>query len=280
MVMVCFLFTMTITYSINKWQLMLGGILSVSIVAGHFFVLRLVLGVDIPYTYLLYILIPLALGGVALTNLRITNEAIESLVQSKKQMAQWNKSLEETVGKRTKELVESNKKLEAISSTDGLTEIANRRKFDMQYITEWNRAKKNGNSIALLLIDIDQFKLYNDYFGHVQGDYCLKMVAQQLCKCFRRSGELVARYGGEEFVVLLPDVNAAEAKEYGEKVRKLIELLEIKHSPTAAYGVMTISVGVVARQLLPGDTHEVFLKEADHALYSAKEKGSNRVELA
>ena len=270
----------TTVFAINRKQIILGALLSIIDVTSHFVVLKYAAGVDIPTYYLVYLVMNFILGIVGFLNNSLANEAIEALIKSKNQMADWNKKLEQTIEIRTKELVEANCKLEEMSNTDKLTGIANRRKFDMHYAAEWNRAKRNGTSLAIFIIDLDQFKLYNDSFGHQQGDQCLKLVAQGLADSFNRTGELVARYGGEEFVIVLTCLSANEALQYGEQIRSKIEALAIQQAPKADYKVMTLSIGIVARTLSSVDTQESFFKEADSALYSAKKQGRNRVELA
>ena len=245
---------------------------------GHFFVLRTVIGVDIRYPYLVYILFPIAMGITAFINLRLVNDAIESLVKSKNQMTEWNRSLEEMVKQRTKELEESNNKLEAISNTDGLTGIGNRRYFDNALATEWSHAQRTSSNLALIIADVDWFKSYNDIYGHPAGDECLRFVAKAFQDNARRESHLVARYGGEEFAVVLPVLAAEQAILFAEIMIRKIRELALPHSGSP-FGCVTISLGVAVVTPKPDQKVEDLMKAADAALYLAKNKGRNQYVL-
>lgn len=191
-----------------------------------------------------------------------------------------NEGLEATVRERTLELERSNRQLAALSSTDALTGLANRRRFDEAWAEEWQRAARQGASLALLLIDVDHFKAYNDHYGHQAGDECLRRVAAVLAGVARRAGELVARYGGEEFVVVLPGADATTAREFAERLRMAVEAEAMPHAHSPAAPVVTISMGVAAGQPRHETDAEALLKEADVALYLAKRQGRNQVLLA
>lgn len=167
--------------------------------------------------------------------------------------------------------------LERIAKTDSLTGLPNRRCFDAALAQEWSRGCRTGNSVALILIDIDWFKLYNDHYGHVLGDECLRQVAQLIGKHIKRPADLAARYGGEEFVILLPETELAGAIEVAEEVRSAIEAAKIEHRGNTA-GIVTVSAGVASNHqdgvILPTD----LLEKADSLLYRAKKLGRNRVE--
>lgn len=169
------------------------------------------------------------------------------------------------------------KELEIIAQTDSLTLLANRRCFDATLHREWARATRNHSSMAIIMLDIDWFKQYNDCYGHLRGDDCLIQVAGIIQSCVNRPGDLAARYGGEEFVILLPDTHLAGAWSIAEKVRLSIENALIDHSLSPA-GNVTISSGVVAVNLPEKEGHTAALEEADRLLYRAKTKGRNRVE--
>ena len=273
--MLCFLFILIITYSINKWQIIVGMLLSALIFLGHFFVLRNVIGVDIPYTYLVYILFPITMGTTALINLRLVNDAIESLIKSKNQMAEWNRSLDEMVKQRTKELVESNNKLEAISNTDGLTGIGNRRYFDNALVTEWSHAQRTSSKLALIIGDVDWFKNYNDIYGHPAGDECLRLVAKAFKDHARRESDLVARYGGEEFAAVFPAITADQVISFAEILIQNVRALALPHSGSQ-FGYVTISLGVAVVSPKADQKVEDLLQAADAALYLAKSKGRNQ----
>jgi len=171
-----------------------------------------------------------------------------------------------------------NQTLEKLATLDGLTGLANRRKFDTSLSVEFNRATRYATSLALIMIDVDQFKQYNDIYGHPAGDACLRAISQTIQGLAQnRPDNLAARYGGEELVVLLPDTDLANALLMAEKIRLAIEQLGIEHSgdPT---GAVTISVGVEARIPVRGvNTAEQLVEAADKALYAAKSAGRNRV---
>jgi diguanylate cyclase (GGDEF)-like protein len=181
------------------------------------------------------------------------------------------------VDERTQQLEMANRALARLSSLDGLTEVANRRAFDEAFEVEWRRASRTASSLALILVDIDHFKAYNDTYGHQGGDDCLRRVAAILGKSAARAGELVARYGGEEFVVLLPSTDGPEAAALAEALRARVEGLGIPHASSASAGVVTLSLGVAA--VVPGEGRSPadLLKDADGALYAAKRGGRNRV---
>jgi diguanylate cyclase (GGDEF)-like protein len=186
--------------------------------------------------------------------------------------------LEALVALRTQELEESNRKLTALSSTDALTGLANRRSFDEAMAREWRRAQRAGEPLALAMIDVDCFKLYNDTYGHQAGDACLREVAQVLGTGVHRATDVAARYGGEEFAFIAPLTNAEQATEIAEKIRAALQALAIPHERTiSGAGCVTISVGVAS--IIPGDKQEpeLLLQAADQALYRAKDKGRNCV---
>jgi diguanylate cyclase (GGDEF)-like protein len=188
-----------------------------------------------------------------------------------------NEGLEAIVRERTAELERSNHQLAALSSTDALTGLANRRRFDEVWAEEWQRAARNGLALALILIDVDHFKAYNDHHGHQAGDDCLRGVAAVLAREARRAGELVARYGGEEFVVVLPGIDAAEARDFAERLRAAVEAEAIPHGHAPAGPYVTLSMGVASSQPRHEADAEALLKDADVALYLAKRHGRNRV---
>jgi len=176
---------------------------------------------------------------------------------------------------RNKALNEAQSSLEELIETDALTTISNRRCFDKQILIEWNRATREKSMLSLLMIDIDDFKLFNDIYGHVRGDICLKEVAIAMKKVINRSSDLIARYGGEEFVVILPSTEHASS--IAELCRKAVEGLRIPHkgSPTSEY--ITISVGVTSTQpKIKGEVIDL-IAMADKAMYEAKESGRNKV---
>ncbi|WP_415718348.1 diguanylate cyclase [Maridesulfovibrio sp.] len=166
--------------------------------------------------------------------------------------------------------------LENMSMIDGLTGIANRRSFDQTLEQEWGRGRRNGSVLSLIMIDIDNFKAYNDNYGHGAGDECLRLVARAIQSSLSRSGDFVGRYGGEEFVVLLPECENDGALAVAENIRCKVEELNILHEFSGTADHITISLGVKS-MLCEGENGAELLHKADQALYCAKENGRNRL---
>jgi diguanylate cyclase (GGDEF)-like protein len=174
-------------------------------------------------------------------------------------------------------LAEANRRLEELSRTDGLTGVANRRQFEDVYEREWRRAQRAKGPIALLMIDIDEFKKYNDHYGHQGGDDCLKKVAETLKVSLTRASDMVARYGGEEFVVVLPGSDQQQGIATAERLRQRVEALNMPHeAATSGNKKVTISVGVASYKPAEKDRGDTLLSAADQALYGAKHGGRNR----
>jgi diguanylate cyclase (GGDEF)-like protein len=177
---------------------------------------------------------------------------------------------------REDELQIANQHLEELASLDGLTGLANRRGFDRELDGEWRRAGEGCRPLALMMIDIDHFKLFNDRYGHVRGDACLRAVGETLSLVTLEEAVVVARYGGEEFALLLPGLDIVRATALAEEVRRAIEDLLIVHAETNR-GLVTISVGVDAMVPQPGQPAADLVEAADRALYAAKRRGRNTV---
>lgn len=167
--------------------------------------------------------------------------------------------------------------LKTLSMIDGLTGIPNRRQFDEALESEWRRARRNQTSLAILMMDIDFFKAYNDHYGHLAGDDCLRQLARSLAEVMRRPADLVARYGGEEFVVLLPETKIEGAMEMAGRIQAKVKLLNIAHGHSSAADRVTLSIGVAASvptdKIMPLD----LIKQADDCLYAAKQNGRNTI---
>ncbi|ABZ83174.1 two component diguanylate cyclase [Heliomicrobium modesticaldum Ice1] len=185
------------------------------------------------------------------------------------------KEREEELLRVTAELEEAVRKLQNLSSLDGLTGLANRRRFDEYLASEWKRAIRNGTPISLILFDIDWFKPYNDTYGHIQGDDCLKAIASLMPKVVRRSSDLVCRYGGEEFAVILPDTSQEGALAVAESIREALSEAGIEHRQSPLDRV-TVSVGVATAYPSPSSEPVTLIGYADEALYEAKRQGRNR----
>lgn len=177
-------------------------------------------------------------------------------------------------------LLQLQKQLEELSYQDGLTGVANRRMFDNRLQMEWSNAQRNSLPLSLILLDIDYFKQYNDHYGHVRGDDCLKSVGQALSGAAVRPRDLLARYGGEEFVLLLPETDAQAAAQVAERCRQLIREQNIQHAHSQVAPLLTISLGVGTLVPGPFDQPEAFLERVDSLLYKAKHQGRDQAVLA
>lgn len=175
------------------------------------------------------------------------------------------------------DLQNANLELKRIAAVDGLTQIANRRSFDQLLRQEWKRMFREKQPLGLILSDIDYFKDFNDTYGHLMGDDCLRTVAQTIENCLRRPGDRVARYGGEEFAVILPNTDREGAEYIANTIRDTVGRLMIPHASSAVAEHVTISLGVAAAVPSTAMDVDAFIKKADAALYSAKEKGRNQV---
>lgn len=177
-------------------------------------------------------------------------------------------------------LLDMQKKLEELSFKDGLTGVANRRMLDSVLEEEWHKARRNQQPVSILMIDIDFFKQYNDFYGHIQGDDSLKQVAATLSGAATRARDFFARYGGEEFVMVLPETDAQAAAKIAERCQQLIFKQQIPHAQSEASQILTISIG--AGTIVPAHHEElrVFIDSVDRALYQAKLNGRNRIQAA
>jgi diguanylate cyclase (GGDEF)-like protein/PAS domain S-box-containing protein len=174
-------------------------------------------------------------------------------------------------------ILQLQRELEILSYRDSLTGVANRRMFDTVYPVQWAKARDTGHPLSLVIVDIDYFKQYNDHYGHVQGDECLRRVAQALDAAASHPGHLCARLGGEEFVLLLPATDAEGARIKAERCRKLLAQEEIPHARSGAGRLVTVSLGVGTIVPGPGDDPGVFLDRIDRRLYQAKSAGRDRL---
>lgn len=175
-------------------------------------------------------------------------------------------------------LAAANAQLALLSTTDGLTGIGNRRHFDERLGNEWQRGARQQIPLSLLLVDIDHFKLYNDHYGHVAGDACLRQVAQALARCVRRADELAARYGGEEFVLLLPGSTLADARAVAQHCMDAIAQIALPHATSCTAQHLTLSIGIASLCPIAGTDPTILVDAADAALYRAKNAGRNQCE--
>ena len=181
------------------------------------------------------------------------------------------------VGVQAEFMRSEKERVEAMATVDAVTAIATRRLFDERLNLEWHRARRSASYVAMILMDIDRFKAFNDTYGHVAGDSCLAQVAQAARRCVSRSTDLLARYGGEEFAAILPDAAPTAAMGIAERMRKAIAELQIPHAANDG-GFVTASFGVACMQAASDDPRPL-LRRADRALYAAKSAGRNRVVL-
>lgn len=180
--------------------------------------------------------------------------------------------------KNEEELIRLQKELEELSFKDGLTGVANRRMFDSILDIEWANARRNHQPLSLIMLDIDYFKQYNDHYGHIKGDDCLRRVAQVLSLAATRSRDFIARFGGEEFVLVLPETDAKSAEKVAERCRSLILKEQIPHEKSEVSQLLTASLGVGT--IIPSHDADsiAFIEKVDRLLYMAKQKGRDCVE--
>jgi diguanylate cyclase (GGDEF)-like protein/PAS domain S-box-containing protein len=182
--------------------------------------------------------------------------------------------------KTEQELIKLQKELEELSFKDGLTGVANRRMFDSVIETEWLKARQNKQPLSLIIIDIDFFKEYNDFYGHLQGDDCLKQVAETLNNVKSRSRDFFGRFGGEEFIMLLPEADENAAWSIAERCRQALFKKQIPHEQSKVSQLLTISLGVSTMIPSQDDEHNELISRADKQLYQAKQKGRNCIQSA
>lgn len=225
-----------------------------------------------------YITKPLELEEVLI---RVENQLNQKRLYQ--QLQQQNALLTTEIDERLrieKALTEANQKLELLASLDGLTSIANRRRFDEYIAAEWQRCLRGSFLLSLILIDVDFFHRYNETYGHLAGDDCLKKVANTLTSVSQRATDLAARYGGEEFVIVLPHTSQMGARTIAKEIQQAIAAQRISHQKSSVSKYLTISIGVATT--IPD--HETgitdFIDLADQALFKAKKLGRDRIEFA
>ncbi|MGB3308927.1 MAG: diguanylate cyclase [Nodosilinea sp.] len=182
--------------------------------------------------------------------------------------------------KMHRELTLANQRLKRMAYLDGLTQVANRRRFEQCLDREWRRMNREDGPLSLIMADIDSFKGFNDRYGHQAGDNCLRLVARTLTRAAKRPGDLVARYGGEEFVLVLPNTDLKGAETVAEEIRLLVRGHHIPHEGSAAAKIVTMSFGVASALPASDDSPAQLIKRADDALYNAKNQGRDQVRVA
>jgi len=188
-----------------------------------------------------------------------------------------NTQMVDSLSKSNQQLQNANEKLETLSLEDALTQLHNRRYFEMQLKSEWKRESREHKILTLMVIDIDYFKLYNDTYGHAEGDVCLKAVARILQDCIHRPADIIARIGGEEFVVMLPDVGVDGALTLAKQMQHQLHLASLTHATSPLSENVTVSMGIASVVPDENSTALSLFKAADKALYKAKSKGRNQV---
>ncbi|EGR1890107.1 diguanylate cyclase [Vibrio vulnificus] len=210
------------------------------------------------------------------SKVRVFLELYEQRHALKKKTLEFDQKLAE-LEELQQQLEETNEQLLLLSTTDSLTGLNNRRRFEEIFQDEWHRSQRSSVPISMIIFDIDHFKKYNDTFGHQQGDECLRMIAEAIRSMKLRCLDKIARIGGEEFAVILPETEMDGAKHVANRIRTTIEELSITHSHHATLPYVTASLGVCS--IVPEiDTNpRLLLKKADEALYRAKRTGRNRI---
>lgn len=207
-------------------------------------------------------------GGDAYLGKPINGPVVQAMIRAMMRISDTQKALSA-----------ANRKLHNLARMDGLTRLPNRRAFDEHFSREWLASRRKQTHLGLLVIDVDNFKLYNDEFGHDQGDVCLKQVATALRIATKRPVDLVARFGGEEFVALLPETGEEGAKYVANRLRKAVAGMKLNHSHKSPLPHVTVSIGIACMVADEHFTKNQFFKMADEALYAAKNQGRNCVSV-
>jgi diguanylate cyclase (GGDEF)-like protein len=220
---------------------------------------------------LLGTLIAVYIGMLMLSAYLFNRAMIDSLIYRYR-----SETLAERLQVANQRLSTANEELQRISTVDELTGAYNRRYFNQRFDEVWADHLREGMMFSALMIDVDFFKIYNDNFGHLQGDSCLRRIAAEIMEVIHRPRDFVARFGGEEFIVLLPNTKLPGAKEIAQRLHQRIERLAIPHKRPDKLGRVTISIGGAAVQPTKEATEDTFLQRIDHALYQAKSTGRNK----
>lgn len=193
------------------------------------------------------------------------------------QLKDYSHTLEMKVAERTVELEKAMQELHRHATLDGLTQVANRRKFDSYLSQQWEKLAKDSLPISLILCDVDYFKRYNDTYGHQAGDDCLRKIAQAISSAVKNPAYLVARYGGEEFAVIMPNTSVKGAIHIAEAIKIELEWLEIPHAQSKVSKSVTVSMGVSSTIPTHSVSPSALIAITDAALYEAKKQGRDRI---
>jgi len=221
---------------------------------------------------ILFFMFALYIGAIVTSIKRMDQNLTESMTLQFK-----NTQMVNSLSKSNQQLQNANEKLETLTLEDELTQLHNRRYFEMQLKAEWERESREQKILSLMVIDIDYFKLYNDTYGHAEGDECLKSVAQILKSSIHRSADIIARIGGEEFVVMLPDVDIDGALILANQMQHQLSIAQLTHATSPLSDNVTVSIGIAS--VIPAKDSSALglFKAADKALYKAKTKGRNQI---
>ncbi len=203
--------------------------------------------------------------------------ALEHLKEAQEKLQAYSYTLEIEVSKRTAELEQSNRELLRLAMLDGLTMIPNRRHFDSYIEEQWTLLSQLQQPLSLIVLDVDCFKLYNDHYGHLAGDDCLKQVAQAIDRALQRPTDIVARFGGEEFAVVLPLTTTQGAQQVAQSIAREIDHLQLSHAYSLVGNRITLSQGISSMIPSTQFSLKTLIATADLALYQAKQKGRNQV---
>jgi len=223
-----------------------------------------------------YLTIGIDAGGDDYLSKPVKPAVLKAKIQAMSRIAQMQEQLAES----NKNLARANEELQLLSCMDGLTSVVNRRGFDRQFDVEWRRTLREVTPLSVLMIDVDEFKGFNDHYGHLAGDDCLRIVAQTLKGQLLRPGDMVARYGGEEFVILLPNTDIDGAINVAENIQKDLHNANVGYPHSSVSDRVTICMGIYCTNQLDANfdrsDNSVLLARADKALYKAKESGRDQ----
>lgn len=204
------------------------------------------------------------------------SQTLDYLEQAQQQLREHSYNLELKVAERTAALEDANQQLLRLAMLDGLTQVANRRSLDKYLQKQWTQLGQQRQPLSLIMVDVDFFKLYNDFYGHLVGDKCLYKVAQAMTQALVRPVDFVARYGGEEFAIALPFTDLQGAIQTAKKIMATVQSLQLPHSPSPISDWVTLSVGISSIVPLPELSLETLIQTADKAMYQAKQAGRNQ----
>ncbi|GLS91720.1 diguanylate cyclase response regulator [Psychromonas marina] len=220
----------------------------------------------------------LEMGGVDYVKKPFNSAELLLRVKTHLELKFNRETLEKEILKRIdiqKALEKANNELQQLSNLDGLTKIANRRRFDIAIKEEGDRAKRENMPLSLIMCDVDHFKIYNDTYGHQMGDTCLQKIAEVISVACQRPGDIAARYGGEEFAIILPNTDPIGALNIADTINNALTLLNIKHNQSPVAPFVTISMGIATLVTSGEVVIDRFIHRADKALYCAKKRGRN-----